>query len=67
MTTQILNNFALKFNLTIFLVKSWWEHMNFSSEQEAEAFFEKNIEMIKVSRMVNSKVSGRKKVYEIVN
>ncbi len=41
--------------------------MNFSSEQEAEAFFEKNIEMIKVSRMVNSKVSGRKKVYEIVN
>lgn len=52
MTTQILNNFALKFNLTIFLVKSWWEHMNFSSEQEAEAFFEKNIEMIKAKPFI---------------
>jgi len=52
MTTQVLNNFASKFNLTIFLVKSWWEHMNFSDEKEAEAFFEKNIDMIKAKPFI---------------
>ncbi len=52
MSTIVLNNFALKFNLTIFLVKSWWEHMNFSSEQEAEVFFEENIKMIKAKPFI---------------
>jgi len=52
MTTQVLNSLASKFGLTIFLVQSWWEKLAFESEQEAEVFFEKNIEMIKAKPFI---------------
>ena len=52
MTTLILNNLALKFGLTVHIVKSWWEQLNFSSEKEAEVFFEENIEMIKAKPFI---------------
>lgn len=52
MSTVALNNIASKFWLTIFLVKSWWEHLNFTSEIEAEVFFEENIEMIKAKPFI---------------
>ncbi len=47
MTTLTLNNLALKFGLTVHIVKSWCEYLCFDSEQEAEVFFEQNLEMIK--------------------
>jgi len=52
MTTITLNKLALKFGLTIHIIKSWWEYLNFSSEQEAEVFFEKNIDMIKAKPFI---------------
>ena len=52
MSALVLNNLALKFWLTIFLVKSWWEHKKFISEKEAEVFFEKNIEIIKAKPFI---------------
>jgi len=52
MTTLVLNNFAIKFGLTIHLVRSWWEHMNFISEEEAEVFFEQNLDMIKAKPFI---------------
>lgn len=52
MSTIVLNNIASKFWLTIFLVKSWWEHLDFSSEKEAEAFFEENIDIIKAKPFI---------------
>jgi hypothetical protein len=52
MTTLALNSIASKFGLTIFLVKSWWEHINFSSLEEAEVFFGENIKMIKAKPFI---------------
>ena len=52
MTTTILNSLALKFWLTFHIVKSWWEHLNFSNEKEAESFFEENIDMIKAKPFI---------------
>ena len=52
MTTLALNNIASKFGLTIFLVKSWCEHLEFSCQKEAEVFFEENIEMIKAKPFI---------------
>ena len=52
MTTLTLNNLALKFGLTVHIVKAWWEQLNFSSEKEAEVFFEENIEMIKAKPFI---------------
>lgn len=43
MSVLALNNIALKFWLTTFLVKSWCEHFDFNSEVEADIFFEENI------------------------
>jgi len=50
MTTLALNSICLKSGLTIHIVKSWLEHLNFSSQQEAEVFFEENIDMIKAKQ-----------------
>jgi hypothetical protein len=52
MTTIVLNNLSQKFGLTIHIVKSWLEHLDFSSQQEAEVFFEENIEMIKAKPFI---------------
>lgn len=52
MSTLILNNLAARFWLTFFIVKSWCEHFNFKSKQEAEIFFEENIEMIKAKPFI---------------
>ena len=38
--------FSIEFGLDFQIVKSWWEHMNFADEKEAEAFFEKNKSLI---------------------
>jgi len=47
MSTLELNNLETKFGLTFLVVKSWLEEFSFKSEEEAEKFFEENIEMIK--------------------
>ena len=52
MTTLTLNNLALKFGLTVHIVKSWCEYLCFDSEQEAEVFFEQNLEMIKAKPFI---------------
>jgi len=52
MSTLVLNNLATKFGLTIFLVKSWLEHFDVSSEDEAEILFEKNIKIIKAKPFI---------------
>jgi hypothetical protein len=52
MTTLALNPISQKFGLTIHIVKSWLEHLDFSSQQEAEVFFEENIEMIKAKPFI---------------
>ena len=52
MTTLVLNSIAQRFWLTVFLVKSWWEHLNFKDKKEAEVFFEQNLEMIKAKPFV---------------
>ncbi len=52
MTVSSVNNIALKFGLTFFIVKSWWEQFSFTSESEAEVFFEANIDMIKAKPFI---------------
>lgn len=52
MSTLALNNLAIKFGLTFLVVKSWWEEFAFSSEKEAEVFFEENINMIKAKPFI---------------
>ena len=52
MTTITLNNLALKFGLTVHIVKSWCEYLCFNSEQEAEVFFKQNLEMIKAKPFI---------------
>jgi len=52
MTTVIFNELALKFGLTVHIVKSWWEHLNFSSIEQAEDFFEKNLDIIKAKPFI---------------
>ena len=47
MTNIALESLALKFGLTVHIVKSWWEHLNFSSTEEAEDFFKQNLSIIK--------------------
>jgi hypothetical protein len=52
MTNIALESLALKFGLTVHIVKSWWEHLNFSSTQEAEDFFEQNLGIIKAKPFI---------------
>jgi len=52
MSALVLNDLASKFWLTIFIVKSWFDHLNFNSKKEAEIFFEENIEMIKAKPFI---------------
>ena len=52
MTSVAINNVSVKFGLTIHIVKSWCEHLSFNSEQEAEAFFEENIDIIKAKPFI---------------
>ena len=52
MTTLALNNLAQKFGLTYLVVKSWWEEYSFTSEKEAEVFFEKNLDFIKAKPFI---------------
>ena len=52
MTTVIFNELALKFGLTVHIVKSWWEHLNFSSIEQAEEFFDKNLDIIKAKPFI---------------
>ncbi|MDQ7008696.1 MAG: DNA adenine methylase [Candidatus Gracilibacteria bacterium] len=52
MTTLVLNNLSQKFGLTFLVVKSWWEEFAFSSEKEAEIFFEENIKTIKAKPFI---------------
>jgi len=52
MTTLVLNELALKFWLTLQIVKSWWEILDFSNKQEAESFFEENLKIIKAKPFV---------------
>ena len=52
MKTTILNQLALKFNLTFNIVKSWYECSNFSSIEKAEIFFKNNINMIKAKPII---------------
>ena len=52
MTSINLNNFASQFGLTSIIVKSRWEHFDFTNKKEAEAFFEENISMIKAKPFI---------------
>ncbi len=52
MTTLTLNSLSSKFGLTIHIVRSWLEHLDFSSQQEAEVFFEENLQMIKAKPFI---------------
>lgn len=61
MSTIILQNLALKFGLTVIIVKSWWEHFEFTSEGQAENFFEENIDMIKATPFVKW-VGGKRQI-----
>jgi hypothetical protein len=44
--------FSIDLNLDFQLVKSWWEHMNFSNNEEAKVFFQENKEMINAKPFV---------------
>ncbi len=52
MSSITLNSIALKFGITIHIVKSWCEHLKFSDEKEAEEFFDKNIKIIKAKPFI---------------
>lgn len=52
MSTLALQSISIRFWLTVFIVKSWWEHLKFSTQKEAELFFEDNIEMIKAKPFI---------------
>jgi hypothetical protein len=61
MSTLILENLASKFGLTAIIVKSWWEHFEFTSLSQAESFFEENIDMIKATPFVKW-VGGKRQI-----
>jgi hypothetical protein len=52
MTTIVLDNLAMKFNLNFWIIKSWIESEKISTEEEATVFFEKNIDFIKATPFV---------------
>ena len=52
MTILALNNLCQKFGLTYLVVKSWWEEYSFTSEKEAEVFFEENLDFIKAKPFI---------------
>ena len=52
MSTLLINNLAIRFGLTFLVVKSWIEHKNIRSSEEATVFFEENIDYIKAQPFV---------------
>lgn len=44
--------FSIQFGFDFHLVKSWFEHMNFASFEDAKSFFDANKEMIKATPFV---------------
>ena len=52
MTTLVLENLAFRFDLSLSIVRSWTEAMDFANEKVAVAFFEENIDYIKAQPFV---------------
>lgn len=54
MTSIALNSlkFSIQFGFDFYLVKSWFEHMNFVSFEEAKSFFDTNKKMINATPFV---------------
>lgn len=52
MTSVVLNNLAIKYNLNLWVIKSWVETVKISNEEEAHKFFDKNIHIIKATPFV---------------
>jgi hypothetical protein len=44
--------FSINLGLDFHIVKSWWEHMSFANNEEAENFFIENKEMINAKPFV---------------
>ncbi len=54
MSSIALNSlrFSIQFWLSVEIVQSWWEHMNFASFEEAKIFFDSNKKMINATPFV---------------
>lgn len=52
MTTLALENLAFRFDLSLAVVRSWHQAMDFANEKVAEAFFEENLSYIKAQPFV---------------
>jgi hypothetical protein len=54
MTTIALQSlkFSIQFGFDFQIVKSWWEHMNFVSIDEAKVFFDENKNIINAKPFV---------------
>jgi len=52
MTSIALNNIALRFNLNLWIVRSWVTKEKIKTEKEATVFFEKNLHFIKATPFV---------------
>ncbi len=63
MSTLLINNLAIRFGLTFLVVKSWIEHKNIRSSEEATVFFEENIDYIKAQPFVKW-VGGKRQLIE---
>lgn len=63
MSTLLINNLAIRFGLTFLVVKSWIEHKNIKTQDEAILFFEENINHIKAQPFVKW-VGGKRQLIE---
>lgn len=63
MSTLLINNLAIHFGLTFLVVKSWIEHKNIKTQDEAILFFEENINHIKAQPFVKW-VGGKRQLIE---
>ncbi|MDD4151228.1 MAG: DNA adenine methylase [Candidatus Gracilibacteria bacterium] len=63
MTSIALNSlrFSIQFGFDFHLVKSWFEHMNFASFEEAKSFFDTNKKMINATPFVKW-VGGKRQI-----
>jgi DNA adenine methylase len=63
MSALVIEDIAMQFGLTFWVVKSWIERHNFKTKIEAEVFFEENIDFIKAQPFVKW-VGGKRQLIE---